>query len=216
MRATAVLISGRGSNLAALLQGAEQGAPYAVRVVISNNPEAPGLARAIEAGVEALAIDHRPFGEDRAAFERVVDGALRARGIELVALAGFMRVLSPVLAQAWAGRMVNIHPSLLPLFPGLDTHRRALAAGVRVHGASVHYVTDGVDQGPIIGQAAVPVFPDDSPETLAARVLEAERVLYPNCLALAAQGRGGEVRGFAPPRDRAVLLNGFLPDAPSD
>lgn len=205
-----VLLSGRGSNLKALLEAEAKGAPFEIRVAISNNPGAPGLAHALEAGVEALVIDHRPFGKDRAGWERVADDALRRRGVTLVALAGFMRVLTPVFVEAWAGRLVNIHPSLLPAFPGLDTHARALAAGVKLHGCTVHYVTTGVDEGPIIGQAAVPVRPGDGPETLAARVLEAEHALYPICLALAAAGDEAHVRGFGPSSERVMLLNGFL------
>lgn len=204
-----VLLSGRGSNFKALLEAQAKGAPYEIVVAISNNPEAPGLSHALEAGVEALAIDHRPFGKDRAAWERVADGALRDRHVGLVALAGFMRVLTPVFVESWAGRLVNIHPSLLPAFPGLDTHARALAAGVKVHGCTVHYVTVGVDEGPIIGQAAVPVRPDDTAETLGARVLDAEHALYPICLSLAAAGEAAQVRGFGP-NERAMLINGFL------
>lgn len=184
----AVLISGRGSNLQALIAAQAAGAPYEIRLVLSNRPEAGGLDHARAAGIEALAIDHRPFGKDRAAHEREIDAALRARGISLVALAGYMRVLTPLLVGAWAGRMLNIHPSLLPAFPGLDTHARALAAGVKLHGCTVHWVSEGVDDGPILGQAAVPVLSDDTPESLAARVLTAEHTLYPACLAMVAGG----------------------------
>ncbi len=208
--AVAVLISGRGSNLKALIEAEAKGAPYEIRLVLSNNPAAPGLAFALEAGIEAVALDHRPFGRDRAAWEAVADEALRKREIDLVALAGFMRVLTPAFLEAWAGRLVNIHPSLLPAFPGLDTHERALDAGVKVHGCTVHYVTPRVDDGPIIGQAAVPVRPGDTAETLGARVLEAEHALYPICLALAAAGDASQVRGFGPPADRAILANGFI------
>ncbi len=182
--AIAVLASGRGSNLAALLGACRApGFPAAIRLVVSNNPEAGALARAREAGVEAIAIDHRPFRGDRAAHEREIQAALAARGIGLVCLAGYMRRLTPLLVETWARRMLNIHPSLLPAFPGLDTHRRALAAGVALHGCSVHLVTEGVDEGPILGQAAVPVRAGDTEETLAARVLAAEHVLYPAVLA---------------------------------
>jgi len=180
----AVLISGRGSNMTALLEAASDPAyPAEVRLVLSNNPDAPGLELARAAGVEALAIDHRPFAGDREAHERAIDAALRGRGIELVALAGYMRVLTPFLVNAWAGRMLNIHPSLLPLYPGLHTHRRALKAGDLEAGCTVHLVTEGVDQGPVLAQARVPILPGDDEATLAARVLEAEHQLYPAALA---------------------------------
>ena len=183
-----VLISGSGSNLQALMDAAAAGAPYEIVRVISNNPDAYGLTRAQAMGVPAQAIDHRPFGKDRAAFEAEVTAALRAADVQWVALAGFMRVLTPGFVGAWAGRLINIHPSLLPLFPGLHTHARALEAGMAVHGCTVHHVTDGVDEGPIIGQAAVPVLQDDTPETLAARVNGAELRLYPAALAYAVTG----------------------------
>ena len=142
-----VLLSGRGSNMTALLEAARDPAyPADIRLVLSNNPEAPGLESARNAGIEALAIDHRPFGRDREAHERAIDAALRERGIELLALAGYMRVLTPFLVNAWAGRMLNIHPSLLPLYPGLHTHARALAAGDAEAGCTVHLVTQAVDE----------------------------------------------------------------------
>lgn len=179
-----VLISGRGSNMSALIEAAKDPTyPAEIAVVLSNNPEAPGLEIARGLGVEALAIDHRRFGKDRAAHEAAMDAALRERGVEWVALAGYMRVLTPVFVRAWSGRMLNIHPSLLPEFPGLDTHRRALAAAVVEHGCTVHLVTEGVDEGPVLGQARVPVLPGDTEETLAARVLAEEHRLYPECLA---------------------------------
>jgi phosphoribosylglycinamide formyltransferase-1 len=181
-----VLISGRGSDALALIEAARAADyPADIALVISNNPEAPGLARAQEAGCPVLAIDHRPFRKDREAHERAIDAALRDAGVEFVALAGYMRVLTPWFVKAWAGRMINIHPSLLPAFPGLHTHARALEAGVATHGCSVHWVVDGVDEGPIIGQAEVPVLPGDDEATLAARVLAAEHKLYPRCLAAA-------------------------------
>lgn len=210
MTALAVLASGRGSNLAALVAGV----PGAVRLVVSNNPAAEALAFAHEAGIEALAIDHRPHGRDREAHEREIDAALTARGIGLVALAGYMRRLTPFLVGAWAGRMLNIHPSLLPAFPGLDTHRRALAAGVAIHGCSVHLVTEGVDEGPILGQAAVPVLDGDTEATLAARVLAAEHALYPAVLARwlggVAEPRGQmlvNLRGAAGPPEGCPAAN---------
>lgn len=183
-----VLISGSGSNLQALMDAAAAGAPFDVVQVISNKPDAYGLTRAEAAGAPALAIDHRSFGQDRGAFEAELTASLRRAEVEWVALAGFMRVLTRSFVEAWSGRLVNIHPSLLPLFPGLHTHARALAAGVALHGCSVHYVVEGVDEGPIIGQAAVPVRPDDTAATLAARVNRAEHRLYPAALAYAVTG----------------------------
>src|SRR5262249_51975925 len=152
--------------------------PAAIALVISNRAAAAGLARASASGIPTTVVDHAPFGNDREAFERAVDAELQARGIEIVCLAGFMRLLTPWFVRRWQGRLINIHPSLLPAFKGLDTHGRALAAGVRIHGASVHFVTEDVDCGAIIAQAAVPVRDDDSAETLAARVLLAEHRLY--------------------------------------
>ncbi len=187
---TAILISGRGSNMAALLAAAGDPAyPAQVVAVLSNEADAPGLALARKAGVETLIIEHKPFGQDRAAHEAAIDQALRARGVELVCLAGYMRMLTPFLVGSWAGRMLNIHPSLLPAFPGLDTHRRALAAGATRHGCTVHLVTDDMDQGPILAQAEIPVLPDDDEATLAARVLAAEHRLYPQALAAYAVGQ---------------------------
>jgi formyltetrahydrofolate-dependent phosphoribosylglycinamide formyltransferase len=180
----AVLISGRGSNMTALIEAAKApDCPYAVVLVLSNKPDAEGLTLATAAGVPTLAIDHRPFGADREAHERALDAALREAGAEYVALAGYMRVLTPWLVEAWAGRMINIHPSLLPKYPGLDTHRRAIEAGDAEAGCSVHLVTAGVDEGPILDQARVPVLSGDTPEGLADRVLAAEHALYPAALA---------------------------------
>jgi formyltetrahydrofolate-dependent phosphoribosylglycinamide formyltransferase len=178
-----VLISGGGSNMAALIAAAEApDCPYEVALVISNIEAAGGLAKAAEAGVPTLVIDHRQFPKDRESHERAIDAALREAGCEVVALAGYMRILTPVLVRAWEGRMLNIHPALLPLFPGLHTHQRALDAGVKVHGCTVHLVTAGVDEGPILGQAAVPVLTGDDEAALAARVLKAEHRLYARCL----------------------------------
>jgi formyltetrahydrofolate-dependent phosphoribosylglycinamide formyltransferase len=188
-RRVAVLISGRGSNLGALLAATREAAyPATIALVLSNRPDAGGLAIAAEAGVPAEAVDHRPFGADRAAHEAALDAKLRAAGIEIVCLAGYMRRLTPFLVGAWAGRMLNIHPSLLPSFPGLDTHARALAAGVCLHGCTVHLVNEGVDEGLILAQAAVPVLPGDTEETLAARVLAQEHILYPAALRAVAGG----------------------------
>lgn len=188
-RRVGVLISGRGSNLQALIDAAaDPGYPAEIAVVISNEPGAAGLKRAEDAGIEAIAINHRDFA-DRPAFEAALTAALEDRGVELVCQAGFMRVVTSGFVAHWRDRLINIHPSLLPAFPGLDTHARALAAGVRLHGCSVHFVRETVDEGPIIGQAAVPVLPGDDAETLAARVLAAEHRLYPLCLRLVAEGR---------------------------
>ena len=174
--------------------------PAEIVLVVSNRPNAPGLSLAREAGVHAVAIDHRPFAGDRAAHEAAIDAALRHAGTELVCLAGYMRLLTPFLVQAWQGRMLNIHPSLLPAFPGLDTHSRALAAGVKLHGCTVHLVTQTTDEGPILAQAAVPVLPDDTAEALAERVLVQEHILYPRALRCFASGRGG----VAPSRNVAL------------
>jgi phosphoribosylglycinamide formyltransferase 1 len=155
---------------------------YEVALVLSNIEGAGGLAIAATKGVTTLAIPHKPFGKDREAHERAVDAALRAAGVEVVALAGYMRILTPWLVRAWDGRMLNIHPSLLPLYPGLDTHARAIAAGDAEAGCTVHLVTEGVDEGPILGQARVPIIDGDTPERLAERVKTAEHTLYPRVL----------------------------------
>jgi len=169
--------------MAALIEASQApGAAYEVVLVLSNRPDAAGLETARRAGVEALSIDHRPFGKDREVHERAVNAELERAGIEVVALAGYMRLLTPFLVGRWAGRMLNIHPSLLPLYPGLDTHARALAAGDAEAGCTVHLVTEGVDEGPVIDQARVPILPDDTAERLAARVLAAEHDLYPAAL----------------------------------
>ncbi|MFC0385447.1 phosphoribosylglycinamide formyltransferase [Muricoccus vinaceus] len=197
-RRTAVLISGRGSNLGALIAAARDPAyPAELALVLSNRADAAGLDRAREAGIPTATVESRPFGRDRAAFEAALGGKLAEARIEMIALAGFMRVLTEGFVTHWSGRMLNIHPSLLPAFPGLDTHARALAAGVRLHGCTVHFVTPGVDEGPIIAQSAVPVLPDDDEAALAARVLAQEHRLYPAALAWAAAGlarlEGGRV-----------------------
>ena len=180
----AVLISGAGSNMAALIDAAQStGAAYEVVLVLSNRPDAGGLKIAEAKGVPVVAIDHRPFGKDREAHERAVHAALTEAGVEVIALAGYMRILTPFLVGSWAGRMLNIHPSLLPLYPGLDTHSRAIEAGDAEAGCTVHIVTDGVDEGPILGQARVPVLADDTPRALAERVHVAEHQLYPATLA---------------------------------
>jgi len=179
-----ILISGRGSNMRSLIEAAAAPAyPARIALVVSNVPDAPGLAAAASAGIPTLTIDHRPFGRDREAHERGIDAVLRAHGVQLVCLAGYMRVLTPFLVTAWQDRMLNIHPSLLPALPGLHTHARALAAGLPEHGCTVHLVTTGVDEGPILAQAKVPILPNDTEETLAARVLAEEHRLYPAALA---------------------------------
>jgi formyltetrahydrofolate-dependent phosphoribosylglycinamide formyltransferase len=196
----AVLFSGTGSNLAALIEAAKSDDyPAEIVLAISNNPDAAGLAKARAAGVEAMVIDHRPFGKDREAHEFAIQAVLEKARTELVALAGYMRILTPFLVRAWAGRMLNIHPSLMPLYPGLHTHRRALEAGDSEAGATVHLVTTALDAGPTLGQARVPILPGDTEETLAARVLAEEHRLYPVCLADVA--RALQEDGFPPPGD---------------
>lgn len=188
-RRVAILISGRGSNMRALLEAARDPAfPAEIVLVLANRPEAGGLAVAAAVGVPTAVVDHRPFKGDRAEHERAIDRELRNAGAEVVCLAGYMRLLTPFLVDAWAGRMLNIHPSLLPAFPGLDTHARALAAGAKLHGCTVHLVTQGMDEGPILAQAAVPVLAGDTEDDLAARVLRQEHTLYPAALAAFASG----------------------------
>jgi phosphoribosylglycinamide formyltransferase-1 len=187
-RRVAILISGGGSNMLALVRSMTGDHPARPALVLSNDPDAPGLARARDLGLPNTAVDHRPFGQDRAAFEDALQAVLAPHDPDLLCLAGFMRVLTPGFVAAWRGRMLNIHPSLLPLYPGLHTHARALAAGDREHGCTVHEVTEQLDHGPILGQARVPVLPGDTPDTLAARVLEQEHVLYPAVLRRFASG----------------------------
>jgi formyltetrahydrofolate-dependent phosphoribosylglycinamide formyltransferase len=179
----AVLISGRGSNMAALIEAAKAAAyPAEIVLVLSNIADAGGLELAKAAGIETAVIAHGPFGKDREAHERMIHARLRQSDVQIVALAGYMRVLTPYLVETWAGRMINIHPSLLPAFPGLHTHQRALEAGVGEHGCTVHLVTTGIDEGPILGQAKVDVLPHDDEEILGARVLAQEHKLYAHCL----------------------------------
>lgn len=201
----AVLISGRGSNMAALLAAAEDPAyPAEIALVLSNRADAAGLAHAASRGVPTAVVESRAFRGDRPGFEAAMEAEIARHGARIIALAGFMRVLTEGFVARWEGRMINVHPSLLPAFPGLDTHERALAAGVRLHGCTVHLVTAGVDEGPILAQAAVPVLPGDDAASLAARVLEQEHRLYPAALAWLAAGRvrveGGraQVEGAAP------------------
>jgi phosphoribosylglycinamide formyltransferase-1 len=186
----AVLISGRGSNLASLIEaGKDTSYPASIALVISNRPDAQGLARARNAGIATELVDHKQFNGDRFAFEKAIDARLARHEIDIVCLAGFMRLLTPWFVERWHDRLLNIHPALLPAFKGLDTHARALAAGVKIHGATVHFVVPETDSGPIIVQAAVPVHEDDTPETLAARVLTVEHRIYPYALRLLAEGR---------------------------
>jgi phosphoribosylglycinamide formyltransferase-1 len=206
-----VLISGRGSNLQALIEAcAPADFPAEIRLVVSNRADAPGLARAASAGIPAGVIPHDDY-PTRDAFDNALDAALEAAGIELVCLAGFMRLLGGAFVGRWRDRLVNIHPSLLPAFPGLDTHARALAAGVRFTGCTVHFVREAVDDGPIIVQAVVPVLAGDDGASLAARVLAAEHRAYPLALRLIAEGRvrvrDGRVEIRGETRAGETLLN---------
>lgn len=186
---TGILISGRGSNMVALAEAARApDYPAEIGLVLSNRPDAAGLDRARALGIATATVDHRDFGKDREAFERAMDETLRINQIELVALAGFMRILTPWFVRRWQGRLINIHPSLLPLFKGTHTHAQALAAGVGEHGCSVHFVVPELDAGPVIAQARVPVLPGDDEDSLAARVLAQELTLYPQALAAVASG----------------------------
>jgi len=184
-----ILISGRGSNMQALIEAwREERISADIRLVLSNKAEAAGLGLAAAAGIATAVVPYRDY-PDRAAFDAAVDAKLRAAGVDFLCLAGFMRLLTPGFIEAWRDRMINIHPSLLPAFPGLDTHRRALEAGVRLAGCTVHFVRFETDTGPIVAQAAVPVLPDDDEASLAARVLAAEHRIYPLALRLIAEGR---------------------------
>ena len=192
----AVLISGRGSNMAALIAAAKDASfPAAIVLVLSNRPAAAGLATARTAAIATAVVDHAPYGEDREAFERKLQEMLETHRVEFICLAGFMRLLTPGFVTRWQGRLINIHPALLPAFKGLDTHRRALAAGVKIHGASVHFVVPEMDCGPIIAQGAVGVLEHDTAATLADRVLAVEHLIYPAALALLAAGRIAMVDG---------------------
>ena len=180
-----ILISGRGSNMEAILDAR---LPARVAAVISNNPKARGLGAARERGITTAVVDHHEF-PDRPAFDAALAAEIDRHRPDLIALAGFMRVLTPSFVERYTGRIMNIHPSLLPAFPGLDTHRRALEAGARVHGCTVHFVTPALDSGPIIVQAAVPVQPGDTEERLAARVLAEEHRIYPQAIRWFCEGR---------------------------
>ena len=207
----AVLVSGRGANMTALIAAATRADyPAEIALVLSNRPDAAALGRARDSGIATAVVDHTIYGKDREAFEHAVQAVLENHRIELVCLAGFMRLFTPWLVTRWTGRMLNIHPALLPAFRGLDTHERALAAGVKIHGATVHFVVPEVDSGPIIAQAAVPVLDRDTAETLAERVLLAELRLYPLALALVAGGKvsivGDRVHGDAAIASGARLI----------
>ncbi len=204
-----MLISGRGSNMVALLgAAAAMDFPAEIVLVVANRPEAGGLALAREAGIRAVAVDQRQFRGDRKGHEQAIAAELDAAGIEIVCLAGYMRLLTPWFVERYAGRMLNIHPSLLPAFPGLDTHARALAAGAKLHGCTVHLVTETMDEGPILAQAAVPVLPDDTEDSLASRVLAQEHRIYPMALRLFAAGNltAAGSQGTAPDGN-ATLIN---------
>jgi len=186
----AALISGRGSNMAALIEAAkDKDYPAEIVLVLSNRPDAGGLVTARDAGIATDVVDHKQFGKDRAAFDLAMQQLLEKHRIDIVCLAGFMRLLSPAFVERWHGRMLNIHPALLPAFKGLDTHKRALEAGAKVHGATVHFVVPEMDAGPIVMQGAVAVREDDTEQSLSARVLAVEHRIYPAALKLVAQGR---------------------------
>lgn len=194
----AVLISGRGSNMMALIEAAKAADyPAAIVLVLSNNPDAAGLAYAREAAIATAVVDHRSFKDNRADFERALDAQLHAHRADFVCLAGFMRLLTPEFVRRWSGRMLNIHPALLPMFKGLHTHRRALDAGVREHGATVHFVVPEMDSGPIVLQGSVPVHDGDTEESLAQRVLGVEHRIYPQALRMVAEGRAKFTSGAA-------------------
>jgi phosphoribosylglycinamide formyltransferase-1 len=189
-RRVAILISGRGSNMAALIEAAQaKDYPAEIVLVVSNIAGAGGLAIAEGAGIATATVESKPFGKDREAFERKLQETLLAHDIELVCLAGFLRLLTPWFVGQWEGRMLNIHPALLPSYRGLHTHERALADGVKIHGATVHFVVPEMDSGPIVMQGAVAVRDDDTPERLAARVLDVEHRIYPDALRLVASGQ---------------------------
>jgi len=217
-RRVAILISGRGSNMAALIQAAAaEDFPAEIALVISNRADAVGLEKARAAGIKTCTIESRPFGGDRLAFEAVLEQALKDHRIDLICLAGFMRLFSSEFVQRWYGRMLNIHPSLLPSFPGLDPHGQALRAGVKISGATVHFVVPQTDAGPIVMQAAVAVSADDTADTLEARVLAIEHRIYPSALRLLASGRlrleGGICRLEGGNGSGEVLVSPAAPDA---
>lgn len=204
----AILISGRGSNMESLLKAcAGEGFPAEVALVLSNRPKAKGLETAAGMGVPTDSLDHTEF-DDREAFDAALSARLKEADIDYICLAGFMRLLGAEFIKDWQDKILNIHPSLLPAFKGLNTHERAIEQGVKLHGCTVHFVREDMDDGPIIGQAAVPVLPGDTAESLAARVLAAEHQLFPACLAMVASGQAG-VR-----RDKVSLPQGTEPTGP--
>jgi phosphoribosylglycinamide formyltransferase-1 len=208
-RRTAILISGRGSNMDALIDAARSpDFPAEIVLVASNRPDAPGLARAKAAGLAVAAVDHKIYA-GREEFERSLQIVLETHRIELVCLAGFMRLFTPWFIGQWRGRLLNVHPALLPAYRGLHTHERALADGVKIHGCTVHFVVPEMDEGPIVAQAAVPVLDGDTPETLGARVLAQEHVIYPIALKLVASGRvhveGNRVLGALPASNAGLI-----------
>ena len=206
----AILISGRGSNMAALIEAAkDKNFPVEIVLVLSNRPDAAGLNFASAAGIATVVIDHKTYGKDRAAFDGAMQATLEQYRIELICLAGFMRLLTDGFVNRWQGRMINIHPALLPAFKGLDTHQRALEAGAKVHGATVHFVVPEMDAGPIIMQGAVTVRTDDTEQALAARVLAVEHHIYPQALRLVAEGRVRIVDG------RCLIDGAPVPDTAS-
>lgn len=190
-RRVAILISGRGSNMAALIEAAAAAKDYPaeIAVVISNRADAGGLDKARASGIATVVIESKPFGKDRAGFEGALEAALASHRVELICLAGFMRLFTAEFVQRWYGRMLNIHPSLLPSFPGLDPHGQALKAGVKISGATVHFVIPETDAGPIVMQGAVAVHDDDTADALSARILGVEHRIYPQALRLLAGGR---------------------------
>jgi phosphoribosylglycinamide formyltransferase 1 len=204
----AVLISGRGSNMSALIEAAkDKNYPADIVVVVSNRPNAGGLATALDNGVATEVVDHTKFSKDRAAFDCALQAVLVKHRVDIVCLAGFMRLLTGDFVNLWQGRMLNIHPALLPEFKGLDTHKRAIAAGAKLHGATVHFVVAEMDSGPIIVQGAVAVRANDTEETLSARVIKVEHSIYPQALKLVAEGRVAVVNGHC-------LIDGApVPDA---
>jgi phosphoribosylglycinamide formyltransferase 1 len=217
---TAILVSGQGSNMMSLIAAAGDPAfPADIVLVVSNRPTAPALQKASDAGILARCIDHRAHLDrdglaDRESFEQALTACLRSEQVELVALAGFMRVLTPAFVANWPGRLINIHPSLLPAFRGLHTHERALAEGVKLHGCSVHHVVPELDAGPLIAQAAVPVLAGDDAASLAARVLRAEHRLFPAALAAVAQAilAPGQASGWlTAAKADAILSHPFAP-----
>jgi len=209
-RRVAILISGRGSNMAALIDASKSvDFPAEIVAVISNRADAPGLEKAAASGIATVVIESKPFGKDRAGFEAVLQQALEEKKVELICLGGFMRLFTAEFVQRWYGRMLNIHPSLLPSFPGLDPHGQALQAGVKISGATVHFVIPETDAGPIIMQGAVTVADDDTAETLSQRILGIEHRIYPEALRLLASGKlrlEGDICKFADSADRDGTL----------